>query len=45
MSGTENRKAETAQKRQRMQELVDLLNQAGRAYYQGIQGDHEQLRV
>ena len=34
MSGTENRKAETTQKRQRMQELVDLLNQAGRAYYQ-----------
>lgn len=31
------------EKKQRMTELVDLLNQAGRAYYQGSAGDHEQL--
>ena len=29
-----NRKMDTAKKKQRMQELVELLDRAGRAYYQ-----------
>ena len=31
---TGNKKTDTAKKRQRMEELVELLNRAGRAYYQ-----------
>ena len=34
MSETGNKKTDTAKKRQRMEELVELLNRAGRAYYQ-----------